>query len=75
MERLSKLELQKMVMAGVITNVFVTKSEGLYRVAVSTKNAGFVLKSQRDDMRKFKTITSAQSLLLSVGISSFTVLG
>ena len=56
-------------------SVFVTKQDGFYRIALETEGQGFVVKSQRDDVRLFKTVSGAQKMLDSVGISSFTVLG
>ncbi len=75
MERLDKLQLNKLAAAGVITGAIATKTNGLYNLIIETPKQAFVLKSQRDDVRLFKTITSVQSLLESVSIKTFTVVG
>jgi hypothetical protein len=75
MERLSKLELKKLVSTSMRMEVFVTKKNGFYQIALETAGQAFIVKSQRDDIRLFKTVTGAQNMLADVGITSFTVLG
>jgi hypothetical protein len=75
MERLSQLELEKMVAAGLVSSVIATKKEGFYRVVIETPKKAFILKSQRDDVRLFKTLSGVETMLESVDIKTFTVLG
>ena len=75
MERLNQLELSKMVVAGLVTSAIATKSNGYYRIVLETPNQAFILKSQRDDVRLFKTIVGVQNMLESVSIKTFTVVG
>ena len=75
MERLNKLELSKMVDAGLISSAIATKKDGFYRVVIETPKKAFILKSQRDNVRLFKTLSGVQAMLDSVNIKTFTVVG
>lgn len=75
MERLNQLELAKMVSAGLVSSVIATKKDGFYRVVIETPKKAFVLKSQRDDVRTFRTLSGVQAMLNSVDIKTFSVVG
>ena len=75
MERLNQLELEKMVNAGLVTSAIVAKKDGGYSLVIETPKKAFILKSQRDDVRLFKTLQGVQSMLESVSIKTFTVVG
>jgi len=75
MERLNQLELAKMVTAGLVTSAIATKKDGFYRIVLETPKQAFILKSQRDDVRTFKTLAGVQAMLESVAIKTFTVVG
>lgn len=75
MERLNQLELEKMVNAGFVTSVMAVRKGGSYNVVIETPRKVFQLKSQRDDVRIFKTLQGVQSMLDSVSIKAFTVVG
>lgn len=75
MEHIDKLQLSKLVSTGVVTGAIATKSNGFYKVAIETPKKAFLLKSQRAEVRLFKTLIGVQKMLNSVGIKSFSVVG
>ena len=75
MEHIDKLQLSKLVSTGVVTGAIATKSNGSYKVVIETPKKAFLLKSQRAEVRLFKTLIGVQKMLNSVGIKSFSVVG
>ena len=72
MERLNQLELSKMVVAGLVTSAIATKKDGFYRIVLETPNKAFILKSQRDDVRLFKTLMSRSDPRSSISKTAMT---
>ena len=75
MEHIDQLQLSKLVSTGAVTSAIATKSKGFYKVTIETPKKAFILKSQRAEIRLFKTLSGVQNMLSSVGIKSFSVVG
>lgn len=75
MERLTTLELKKLVSTSLCMEVFAVRKGDSYVVSLSTKGQGFTIRSQRDETRKFKSLSAVQSMLNSAGITTFSVIG
>jgi len=75
MDKLNKIELKRMVSAGLVSSAIATRHDDHYKLVIETPKKAFLIKTRRDAVREFKTLLAVEALLGDVGIKSFSVVG